>query len=355
MSSLCFMLPEALAQGISKKDIHYSIPPDESRTMDLYIPNNAAVPSAAASPPPVILWIHGGGWIMGDKSTAPATELLGHGYAVASINYRFATQARFPAQLDDCLAAVSWLKAHAGEFHVNANDMAVIGESSGGHLAALLGTMPGNSVKAVITLGAPTDLSTIAAQAQFPGQKFLAADGGQVAMLLGTPARKNPELALSASPVKYASRNSAPFLILAGTLDQIVPIQQSVELNDRLKSQGAVSELIMVPGAGHAIQGPDWQKPGFPFLDKYLNYTPLSQQPPSTPSQSPPWSGAQTQPANPANPFAGRESPHDRRARRRALRDQQNASSSGMSSDPAEPGVMPANSAGSNEAPISPF
>ncbi len=94
----------------------------------------------ADHPLPVIVWIHGGGWSGGSKEGCPAVRFVGKGYAVASINYRFSQQALFPAQIEDCKAAIRWLRANATKYNLDAGHIGVWGASAGGHLVALLGT-----------------------------------------------------------------------------------------------------------------------------------------------------------------------------------------------------------------------
>lgn len=116
------------------KDIAY-VPEGHARQkLDLYLP--AAEPNA---PLPLIVWVHGGAWQAGSKEGCPAVGFVGKGYAVASINYRLSRHAIFPAQIQDCQAAIRWLRVHADEYRIDPNRFGVWGASAGGHLVALLG------------------------------------------------------------------------------------------------------------------------------------------------------------------------------------------------------------------------
>ncbi|MBZ0185864.1 MAG: alpha/beta hydrolase, partial [Candidatus Obscuribacterales bacterium] len=108
---------------------------DENQTLDLFIPKTKFGTSL-----PLIIWIHGGGWIEGDKSSSPSLELARKGFATASINYRLAPKNLFPAQIYDCKAAIRFIRAHAEEYNIDPDRIGVWGHSAGGHLAALLGT-----------------------------------------------------------------------------------------------------------------------------------------------------------------------------------------------------------------------
>lgn len=120
------------------RDIEYAVVDGISLKLDLVLPD-----APSAKPAPLVVYIHGGAWISGDKSPTHAPAVLGPQYAVASVNYRLAQQAPFPAQIHDCKAAVRWLRAHAATYSIDPHRIGAWGSSAGGHLAALLGTSGG--------------------------------------------------------------------------------------------------------------------------------------------------------------------------------------------------------------------
>jgi len=125
------------------KNIPYTKPPHETQEMDIFNPMTVTLPGQKdepAPPRPLLIWIHGGGWIGGSKDHCPAVSMCRDGFVVASINYRLSSEATFPAQIEDCKAAVRWLRAHAKAYNIDVNRVGVWGASAGGHLAALVGT-----------------------------------------------------------------------------------------------------------------------------------------------------------------------------------------------------------------------
>src|SRR6187431_2278789 len=115
------------------RDLAYVTGGHPRQRLDLYLP-----PESGSAP--LIVWIHGGAFRMGSKEDRVPFEMLEQGYAIASLNYRLSQHAHFPAQIEDCKAAVRWLRAHADSYWLDQSRFASWGESAGGHLAAMLGT-----------------------------------------------------------------------------------------------------------------------------------------------------------------------------------------------------------------------
>ncbi len=251
------------------RDVSYGT--HDRNKLDLYIPKSN-------KPVPLLIWIHGGAWASGDKDEHnPTTEQLTRGYAVAAINYRYSTQAPFPAQIEDVKAAVRYLRANAKKYNLDPDAFGVWGGSAGGHLAALLGTTDNvtefdtdsdkgvsSRVQCVIDLCGPTDLVKLSPveTPYFP-----------VTYLLGGDTREKKELAAKASPITQVTRTSAPFLIIHGDADEVVPVAQSELLADALKRAGVSCELMILKGAGHS--GPPFTSKELrnkynAFLDKHL-------------------------------------------------------------------------------------
>jgi acetyl esterase/lipase/endonuclease/exonuclease/phosphatase family metal-dependent hydrolase len=240
------------------RDIAYVPDGHERQKLDLYIPDTA---DKNAGKLPLIIWVHGGGWRGGSKEYCLplARRFTARGYAVASIGYRLSSTAIFPAQIEDCKAAVRWLRANAGSYNIDADRFVAWGSSAGGHLVALLGTTghirtfdtgPNPDVSAavqvVIDYYGPADFcdETITDPA------FHGPDTVQ-AKLLGGPPLENPGKAAAASPVTYVGKTSAPMFILHGTDDPAVPLSQSKRLHAAMQKAGATSKLKIIPGAGH--------------------------------------------------------------------------------------------------------
>jgi acetyl esterase/lipase len=234
--------------------------------LDLYVPDDCTRPL------PIVVWLHGGGWMLGSHHGCPISDLALEGYAVASIGYRLnglTTPTPFPAQLHDCKTAVRWLRRHGWRFGLDGTRMAVVGISAGGHLAALLGTTAGDqqldgatggadmptTVQGVVTVAAPTDL---------PALEEIDPDHWRVrlvdlGLLDGRPSER-PMLARLASPTTHADHDSAPFLILHGRDDTLVPSSQGERLHAALSASGADSSLYLFDHLTHGDAALDeWQ------------------------------------------------------------------------------------------------
>ncbi len=233
---------------------------NQSQMLDLYIPTKPAAGSQ-----PLIVFIHGGAWLQGDKSEAKdLAMLLAHaGFATASINYRLSQEAAYPAQIVDCKNAIRYLRAHAAEYGLDPNKIGVWGVSAGGHLAALLGTMSSSdtpsfvpdssAVQAVCDWCGPTDLVSVARQAGSRTKIDYETPSGPVAKLLGGLASDKKDLAVQASPITYVSKGDPPIMIVHGDIDDLVPFSQSEEFIEKLKAAGVPAKLITVKGAGHNL------------------------------------------------------------------------------------------------------
>ena len=238
-----------VADATIHRDLVYKTVNGAVLTLDLYCPEKV---SGLA---PVIVWIHGGGWRRGGKRKCPAVALVPDGFAVASIDYRLSSTAPFPAQIEDCKAAVRWLRANAANYNLDADRIGVWGMSAGGHLAALLGTSGGvpelegsgdnmqysSRVQAVCDVAGPVDL--LALTNLGPKRRF-AIEG-----LLGRAPEKDK--ATTASPLHYVSKDDPPFLIVHGEGDRVVPVEQSQRLYEELRKAGVNATLKILPQVGH--------------------------------------------------------------------------------------------------------
>jgi len=266
------------------RDVEYAKVADISLLMDIYIPKDAR------GALPCVMYIHGGGWRRGDKHQQTGVPLGTHGYVVASINHRTSFQAVFPAQIEDCKAAIRFLRASADKYHIDPKHMGVWGDSSGGHLSALVGTSgdvkalegtvgnhadQSSRVQAVCVYYGPIDFLAILNQksdikrGEFPG--------APEAQLLGGRTLDKKDLAIAANPITYITKDDPPFLIVHGAKDIRVPIAQSQALRDALKAAGVEANLELIAGAGHGFNA-EQQARALPlvltFFNKHLKTAP---------------------------------------------------------------------------------
>ncbi|MFC1419294.1 alpha/beta hydrolase fold domain-containing protein [Streptacidiphilus cavernicola] len=227
-----------------------------------------SVPADAPGPVPLLVWIHGGGWRFGSPRVGeswlgvadPVGAALGCGFAVATVQYRFSGEARWPAQRDDVAAAVRWLRQHAAELGVDPARIAAWGESAGGHLAAMLAltsTGTDSAVCAAVAWYPPTDLPALQRQAHPDSVIDHDHPGSSASRLIGAALPDAPEQAALASPLHHVSAAASPVLLMHGTRDLTIPHQQSVRLAGALKDAGAECELVLVEGADHCFAGAD--------------------------------------------------------------------------------------------------
>lgn len=259
---------QPLPPGIStSRNIEYVRGGAPRQTLDIYFPDKVERPL------PLIVWIHGGAWRGGGKERPPALPLLADGFVVASITYRFSQDAPFPAQIEDCKAAIRWLRAHAKEFNIDPARVGVWGSSAGGHLVAMLGTAgdvqawekgenldQSSRVQAVCDWFGPADLLTMGAQSG-PGSRIQHdAPDSPESRLIGGAVQESKDKGRAASPLSHVTGDDPPFLIMHGDRDPLVPHQQSVALNGALKKAGVDSTLKTLEGSGHgdgAFRRPD--------------------------------------------------------------------------------------------------
>jgi acetyl esterase/lipase len=243
---------------IVKRDIPYVANGHVRQTLDLYIP-------VANHPVPLVVWVHGGAWKLGSKDWINVKYLVQQGYAIASVDYRFSGDAKFPAQIQDCNTALNFLMANAVSYGIDPKRLVVGGGSAGAHLALLLGLArretafdadPSIQPLAILDFFGPVDFISMLEQLG-PAHNREAA--GDFHRLLGASPLARPDLARRASPITYVNPGNPPVLILHGDKDPSVPYRQSQQLHARLTQAGISNELITVRGAGH--DGPMFATP----------------------------------------------------------------------------------------------
>ena len=269
-------------------DLAYATVSDAQK-LDLYIP------TTGSGPFPVVIMVHGGGFMMGDKSDGAGLtgvdQLLAAGYAVASINYRLSSEAIYPAQIYDAKAAVRFLRANAAEYQLNPDKFGAWGASAGGSLVSLLGTTCGvaelegaelgnaeqsSCVQAVIDWFGPIDFLKM--DEQFAGtscpQTHDAANSPE-SMLVGAAIQTVPDLVATTNPMNYITADDAPFFIENGTADCNIPPAQNKNLADALSAVIGADNVtyVSLEGAGHGgsqFETTENLNLVIGFLDKYL-------------------------------------------------------------------------------------
>ncbi|MBC8125892.1 MAG: alpha/beta hydrolase fold domain-containing protein [Gloeobacteraceae cyanobacterium ES-bin-144] len=263
-------------------DIPYADTANPAQRLDLYLP----VKRASDKPLPVIVFIHGGAWKAGKKADGRASLLpfLTSGeYAAASVEYRLSQEAKWPAQIEDCKAAIRWLKAHAGEHGLDAEKIAVWGTSAGGHLVAMLGVSGGvkelegtlgkhldqsSRVTCVADYFGPANLLTMA---DFPSKIAHNDADSPESLLIGGALQENKDRARSASPVTYVTSDDAPVFIAHGTADRLVPFNQSEVFAATLTAAKVPVYPQTIESGGHGgFEGPRLNARLKVFFDHYL-------------------------------------------------------------------------------------
>ncbi len=210
----------------------------------------------AKTPAPLIAIIHGGGWKEGNRKDEGLEWLVGYGYAVARIEYRFSWEATFPAQIEDCRVALDWLLRHDAKYGFTSDRPSVVGTSAGGMLALLLATE--GLVRSAVAYCAPCDF-VLRTKSQ---PHLTELPGGTVYDLLGGPVTSNLALARQASPSCRASISCAPVLLIHGTADSQVMHDQPLSFLAAGLKAGADVSFLTVPDAAHCgpLYHQDWVK-----------------------------------------------------------------------------------------------
>ena len=276
--------PSRLPEGVTvHRDLAYVPGGDERQKLDLYLP-----PSGARWP--LVVSIHGGAFRMGSKDAEPARSagaFVSRGFAVAAINYRLSQHAVFPAQIEDCKAAVRWLRAHAAEYRLDATRFAAMGSSAGGHLAAMLGTTgdvkefevganldQSSRVQAVVDNFGPTDFLQMDAHRLPTGMVHDTPDSPE-SELIGGAIQENKAKTAKANPITYVTPGDPAFLIVHGDQDPLVPHHQSELLEAALKKAGVPVTFYTVKGGGHGgFKDPKVPEMTREFLAKHLKRVP---------------------------------------------------------------------------------
>lgn len=230
---------------------------------------------------PCIVYIHGGGWRQGDKAsgTARLAPLVATGnYVGVSVGYRLSGEAKWPAQIEDCQAALRWIREHAAELGIDPERIGVWGFSAGGHLSAFLAVTEG--MKEIDALETRGKERVRCAVAMSPPVYFFNEDRnpelreGMLYELLGTTFGEKPEVYKQASPAAYVHPDTPPILFVSGDADQVVPFEPIRRFSDDLEAQGVEAPLIRLVGAGHRYRSAELESRIAAFFDRHLRDRP---------------------------------------------------------------------------------
>ncbi len=252
-------LPSELTESLdAQKGATFAKYGERELQLDLYRPKERKQPL------PAIVCIHGGGWVKGDRSsmTNLAQALAARGFVTVTISYRLSGEAKFPAAIQDCKAAVRWLRANAARYGIDPERIGATGLSAGGHLAVLLATSGGvselegaggnaeqsSAVQACVAMGAQSDLESerIRELSARPDDPFYRT-------FLGAPQSELPQLYAAASPRHHLDRRDPPLMFLTGALDD--PSTHADAMREDLAKLGIATELVLIPEAPHAFLG----------------------------------------------------------------------------------------------------
>jgi acetyl esterase/lipase len=239
-----------------QRDLTFARVGDQELKLDLYLPDEG-------KPAGLIVWVHGGAWRGGSRDHVDVQGLTALGWAIASVDYRLSTVARFPAQIHDIKAAIRYLRANAATLGFPANRFVVAGSSAGAHLAALVGVTNGDpalegsvgdqpgvssDVQAILDLYGASDLTTILGQSSRHGLEVRVP---ALDLLLGGQPDAVPALARLASPVFQLDAHDPPLFLLHGEKDDQMPPEQSHQLAAAYEKLGQPLHFEIIPGAGH--------------------------------------------------------------------------------------------------------
>ncbi len=242
---------------VFQRDIEYSNPDDQ------HLMVNMAWLKNGNGPHPAVLCIHGGGFRAGNRESYNKTciTLAQHGFVAATVEYRLAPKFQFPAAIYDCKAAVRWIRANAGKYHIDPTRIGVMGGSAGGHLVQFLGVTAGvkefegtggnpeqsSAVQCVVNYYGPSDFTKSYGKSVDAAEVLPLWFGGN----LDSELHKH----IIGSPLSWVTPHAAPTLLIHGTDDKYVNYEQALWMRDRLKTCGVEVELLTLEGAGHGFKG----------------------------------------------------------------------------------------------------
>lgn len=246
---------------------------------------------------PVVIFIHGGGWVQGTKEGSMVRGVLPYiamGYAVVNVEYRLANVSLAPAAIEDCRCALRWVVAHAKDYNLDVNRIVVAGESAGGHLALTTGMIPASAgfdrtcltpaephVAAIVDFFGITDIADLL---DGPNKKPFPERWPYTVQWLGNQPNR-AEIAKASSPLTYIRAGVPPTISIHGDADPLVPYAHSTRLQEGLQKAGIAHDLVTIPGGGHGnFSTAEWER-AFTAVEKFLSAHVGGAKPPSTAPQ----------------------------------------------------------------------
>ena len=249
-----------------------------------------------AGPVPVVIFIHGGGWVQGTKEGSVMQGVLPYvalGYSVVNVEYRLANVSLAPAAIEDCRCALRWVVAHAKDYNFDVGRIVVAGASAGGHLALTTGMIPASAgfdrscytvdephVAAIVNFFGITDIADLL---DGPNKKPFPESWPYTVQWLGNQPNR-AEIAKAASPLTYVRAGVPPTISIHGDADPLVPYTHSVRLQEALQKAGVAHKLVTIPRGGHGNFSTTEWRDAFVEIDSFLSANVPAAKPPSSPA-----------------------------------------------------------------------